>query len=303
MRDADFAECPRCGIVIAKFQRAHDEPHESAVDLSGVLHATSAPTTRSNDSALRPELIARATALPFALLVARIAVKTSPGLVRLFTMWVHESGHATAAWLCGYPAWPGPWFTPVASERSPLFSVMLMGAMAYGGYRAWQVQRWFWVVASAGTLLMTLFCTVVVGPVKAHQLIIFGGDAGCMVLGTVLMLTMYARRDHPVRENHLRWALLLIGALAFMDAYIVWSGPIDGLPFGENENGLSDPSVLTEIYGWNVLRLINRYGELAHACLAVLAIVYVTMLLLERRDSRSFESSSGSVRRLTAGAR
>ena len=63
-----------------------------------------------------------------------------------------------------------------------------------------------------------------------------------------------------------------------MDAYTVWSGPIDRLPFGENENGLSDPSVLTEMYGWSVLTLINRYGQLAHACLALLAVVYVSAL-------------------------
>ena len=50
------------------------------------------------------------------------------------------------------------------------------------------------------------------------------------------------------------------------------------LPFGENENGLSDPSVLTEIYGWSLLTLINRYGQLAHGCLALLVVVYVAGL-------------------------
>jgi hypothetical protein len=63
-----------------------------------------------------------------------------------------------------------------------------------------------------------------------------------------------------------------------MDVYAIWSGPIEGLPFGENENGLSDPSVLTEIYGWSLLTLINRYSQLAHACLALLVVVYVAAL-------------------------
>lgn len=101
---------------------------------------------------------------------------------------------------------------------------------------------------------------------------------GGLVLGTMLMLTVYAREEHPIRQDHLRWGLLVIGALAFMDVYTVWSGPSDRLPFGENENGLSDPSVLTELYGWSLPTLIKRSGQLAHACLALLVVVYVAAL-------------------------
>jgi hypothetical protein len=275
---AGAAECPRCGILVAKFLRAHGESLAPAAELPPLLHPTHAVAVAvapENESAARGERIARAVALPLALLLAWLAVKGSPGAVRLLGMWVHESGHAVSAWLCGYLAWPGPWFTPVGAERSPSFSVLLVGMLAYGGYRAWQLQRWFWVTASACTFLLVLFCTLVLGSATAQQLIVFGGDGGCLVLGTILMLTVYAREDHPIREEHLRWGLLIIGALAFMDVYAVWSGPIDRLPFGENENGLSDPSVLTEMYGWSLLNLVNRYIQLAHACLALLVVVYL----------------------------
>jgi hypothetical protein len=213
--------------------------------------------------------------LPLALAFAWIAQKAFPGVGRLLGMWVHESGHAVTAWLCGYLAWPGPWFTPVGAERSPSFTLLLAGLLVYGGYRAWQLERWFWVAASAGAMALMLFCTFVLSPAAAQQFIIFGGDAGGLVLGTTLMLTMYARKDHPVRRNNLHWGLLVIGALAFMDVYATWSGPINALPLGENENGLSDPSVLTEIYGWNLLTVVSRYRQLGHACLALLAMVYV----------------------------
>ena len=276
--DADAVECPRCGIVVARFLRAHGESI-GAVEFPPLLHAThTAATALDDETAARSEWIARAMALPIALLFAWVAVKGSPGAVRMLGMWVHESGHAVTAWLCGYLAWPGPWFTPVGTERSPSFIVLLVGLLAYGGYRAWQLHRWFWVVASANALLLVLFCTLVLGPGKAQQLIVFGGDGGGLVLGTMLMLTVYAREEHPIRREHLRWGLLVIGALSFMDVYAVWSGPFDQLPFGENENGLSDPSVLTEIYGWSLLTLINRYGQLAHACLALLVVVYVAAL-------------------------
>ena len=169
--DADPVQCTRCGVVIAKFMRAHQESRASAVELPPLLKATHAAVAPENESATRSERMARAVALPLALLFAWLAVRESPGAVRMLAMWVHESGHAVAAWLCGYVAWPGPWFTPVGTERSPSFTVLLVGL--------------------------------------------------------------------------------------------------------ENENGLSDPSVLTEIYGWSLLTLISRYGQLAHACLALLVVVYV----------------------------
>jgi len=291
--DADLTECPRCGVLIAKFLRAHGKSLASAAELPPLLHGTHAVSVEpQNESAARNERMARAVALPLALLFAWLAVKGSPGAVRLVGMWVHESGHAVSAWLCGYLAWPGPWFTPVGTERSPSFTVLLVGVLAYGSYRAWQLQRWFWVAASACALMLVVFCTLVLGSGTAQQLIVFGGDGGCLVLGTILMLTVYAREEHPIRRDHLRWGLLIIGALAFMDVYTVWSGPIDRLPFGENENGLSDPSVLTEMYGWSLLSLVNRYNQLAHACLALVVVVY---LMGVYSQTPTFSASTGGV--------
>src|ERR1041384_301783 len=100
--DTDFAECPRCGIVVEKFLRAHEVSHQSTV--------TDAPQVQPDADAGHERLV-RAAAIPGALLLARSLVQTSHGLVRLITMWVHESGHAVTAWLCGFPAFPGPWVT------------------------------------------------------------------------------------------------------------------------------------------------------------------------------------------------
>ncbi len=281
--DTDFTDCPRCGIVVSKYLHAHDASHEIAV--------AGAPAVPETETTSHERLI-RVVAIPAALLLARFLVRTSPGTVRMITMWVHESGHAVTAWLCGFPAFPGPWATAVAPERSLLFTLMLVAALAVGAYRGWQLRRGFWALAAGGTLLLVLFCTVRINHVNARQLITFGGDAGCFVLGTLMMLTVYAREDHPIRQNQIRWALLVIGALAFMDAYTVWSGPIDALPFGEDEHGISDPSVLTEMDGWNVLMLIRRYLGVARGCLTVLAVVYGAMLIRDwayNRGSRAFK--------------
>src|SRR5689334_24867558 len=94
------------------------------------------------------ELYVRALALPGALIFGRIATAVAPGPVRMLSMWVHESGHAMAAWLTGFMAFPGPWFTPVGLDRSPMVTLVLAVALAAGAWRAWQTERWFWVTAA-----------------------------------------------------------------------------------------------------------------------------------------------------------
>jgi hypothetical protein len=278
VQDASLRECPRCGVVFAKLLQLQEAISHPAHRISSSA-AADLERARAEQDDLQQELRARILALPGALLGAWLAVKAAPGLVRIFAMWVHETGHAVAAWLCGYSAWPGPWITPVGSERSIALTALLCGLLILGGYLAWQAERWFWLAASASALLLTLGCTLFLTAGQARQLITFGGDGGALVLGTILMLTMYARADHPLRTERLRWALLVFGALAVMDAYVVWSGPMDRLPFGESERGLSDPTVLVEEFGWGVLLLVNRYIALARACFVVLLGAYVAAIV------------------------
>jgi hypothetical protein len=243
----------------------------------------------------RRELYVRALALPGALIGARLATAAAPGPVRMISMWVHESGHAAAAWLTGFAAFPGPWFTPVDLERSPMVTLVLAAALMAGAYRAWQCERWFWVATAGIVLVMALLGAFALHPLYARQLIVFGGDGGCFVLGSLLMLTVYARAGHPVRDERLRWAFLVWGALAFMDARATWFNGPGAVPFGEDARGLSDPSVLTEEYGWSITLLIDRYTQLAAGCFVVLAVAYAAGLasaLGERRAAASASSPS-----------
>lgn len=265
--ESDAPECPRCGVIFAKYV-----PRPKAFTPGG-------PPTG-------PELRYRLFALPAALLGARLLVGVVPSVVRMFSMWIHELGHAATAWLCGFSAIPGPWFTPVDSERSLAVTVVLAGLLVFGGVRAWRNRRVTLSIAVAAALFTQLIFTFKLYSDQAQQLIIFGGDAGCFVLGSALMATFYIRRQSIIYENSLRWAFLVIGALAFMDAFAVWTGGIERVPFGENENGLSDPSVLTELYGWNVNLLRTRYQRLAMLCLAVLTTLYACGLAIVARQGK-----------------
>lgn len=290
MQPVEAADCGRCGIVFARFLAAR----APAVDELPVAHQRHAPGVESGADAAtageaRRELIARAIALPAALAGAAVIVSAAPG-VRILTVWVHEAGHAAAAWLCGFMAVPGPWGTVVSPERSPALSVLLGGALIVGAYQASRHGRWFWVASAVVTFALQLVCTLRLYEDQAQAVITFGGDAGCFVLGAVLMGSVYARPDHPVRANHLRWVLVVLGALAFMDARHTWWGGVDSIPFGEDDRGLSDPSKLTEYYNWTVDLMIERHRAVAKVCAGALGVAYVVGLFTATDRSGSDEA-------------
>src|SRR3954452_22022278 len=101
-------ECLKCGIVFAKYVQ-----HAEAVH----VREERAEQSRQEAGELRQEFTYRILAIPAALISARIMVGIAPAFIRIIAMFVHETGHAVSAWLCGYSATPGLWFTEVSDER------------------------------------------------------------------------------------------------------------------------------------------------------------------------------------------
>ncbi len=224
----------------------------------------------------------RLWAIPVALLVALLLVWTGPGhfLLRTFlSMWVHELGHASTAWMCGFLAFPGPWLTPTASERSPLFILFVFAALAAGAFWARRNDRDALFRVLVALAALQLACSLILSAPGARQLIYFMGDGGCLVLGTLLMLSVYAPTESAIHKGWLRWGFLAIGAAAFVDAFEQWWSARrdpDRIPFGMNEGaGLSDPSVLSDQFGWSADQIVHRYVILGCICLALLAAAWV----------------------------
>jgi hypothetical protein len=319
-------ECLKCGIVFSKYKpqvsatgidvsgnsgvsgavakqpdaallaKSADERMAAAVVSSFVatLDRSLSPDADNSPAAVRKEAATefkyRMLALPLALLVARLVAGTSLRVAAgMLAMVLHESGHAITAWLAGHWAVPLLWVTMHGEERSWSIVLLLAAAIVFGGFLAWKMEKWGWVCAAGALLVLQL------NILSAHHdeaLIVFGGDGGAMVLATILMATFYAPRESALYKNWgLRWGLLAIGALTFMHVYRLWSGPIENIPFGEIEGvNLSDPSLLTQMYGWTLAQLIDRYLLLAKVCFVVLFGLYVWGLVSAYLKSRTPET-------------
>ena len=296
-------DCLKCGIVFSRYKPALESAANQAnPDVARAVSAPPAlaePAAAANDAHrgsdnrsdvradARTELQYRILALPAALLLARLVAGTGLRVAAaMLAMVLHESGHAITAWLTGRWAVPLLWVTPHGQERSWLFVMLVTAAILFAGFLAWKMERPGWLLVAAALLLLQLVAL----SLPAGALIVFFGDGGALVLATILMATFYAPRESWLYKSWgLRWGLLAIGALSFMHVFLMWRGPIEDLPFGEIEGvNLSDPSLLTEMYGWTALQMVDRYVRLGMFCLLALLALYIWGLVsayLELRRS------------------
>ena len=238
------------------------------------------------DYALEWKLRAIAVPVTFVLALAFHASPTGHSLQRTFlTMIPHEFGHATTAWLAGYPAIPSLWKT-IIFGRSVVFMIALAAVVAALLYRGWKSGRNDLLVTGVvlGGLQLVLATSSDHG---AQAAITFGGDAGAMVLGTLLVCAFFARAGSKLRRGGLRWGLLVIGAATIVDTFATWwSARTDraAIPYGEIEGvGLSDPSKLEKLHGWSTETLVDRYVLVGGACLVIVAAVYAWGVYKARR--------------------
>ncbi len=265
-------ECPHCGVVYARAERR--------AGLQPLAPAMSAAAQLAHDNALleaRSELQLAKFAVPAALLTALALARTDMGgffLRTFFGMWLHELGHAVAAWVCGFPAVPGPWFTSVGGERSFVFALTITGGLAWAIWRTWTDHRRVLSSLAMAVLVLQLGLTLVLSPAKAETLISFCGDAGSLVFGSALMATFFVPPGHKLHRDWLRWGFLVIGAASFADTFPDWwtaRHEPSIIAFGEIEGrGDTDPTSLLQA-GWTVDQMVARYVGIGVLSLIALA--------------------------------
>lgn len=296
-------ECPACGVVYAKARpRAAPPPppppgpEDVVGDARGLLPGQAAAVWTGDRDDARREVLIRTLAPPLALLVVTLLVSTGAFHMLLrtfFSMWLHELGHAVAAWLSGHLAFPGPWRTPVSSGRVAGVVILVAGGLALLTAWGWRSRRPWLVLAGAGGLFVQLVCTLL--PRGAAQaLFTFGGDAGAMIIGAALFATIWAHPEGRLAKGRLRWGFLVIGAVGLVDPLVTWvRGALDReeIPLGMIEGvGMSDAMKLWKTHGWTLGEIASRYVALGLACLAALAIGYAVGLARARVRLREAEA-------------
>lgn len=300
---ASGPECPRCGVVYAKAERRAGEDLPEADVVTEPARPARGPSAaalfaREHAKAdARSELWLARLAVPVAFLLAWVLVHSGLGkfFFRTFAgMWLHELGHAVTAWFCGYPAFPGPWFTPVWEDRSPLFVLAIMGGLGYAGWKGWTTRDRVLTAAAVAAFALQLVGTLGLSEHTAQTLITFGGGAGSLIFGAAFMATFYAPPGHKLHRDWLRWGLLVLGAAAFVDTFEEWWSArtdIDAIVFGEIEgHGATDQSRLVDEYGWSIPSLVRRYFSLGVACL--LALIPLQLLAVRRARAALLRDTS-----------
>ncbi|MGV3623131.1 MAG: hypothetical protein ACO1OB_20090 [Archangium sp.] len=274
--------CAQCGAEKGHF-------YDCSLSDFAAPPAVVAPTTAAEvDDSPRAFERARLLALPivFAVMLALSFTGIGNMLVRIFfAMWLHELGHAAAAWFTGGFAIPLPWLTRV-NDRSVFFIIVEFAAL--GGWAWWLRQRaskaWWVPLGLAVLLIIGLLL-----PLRSREaLILFMGDGGALVFGALLMATVFLPDGARLAHGGLRWGFLVIGAGGFANIFAEWlrchRDPTE-IAFGRNEGqGVSDPTRLIDGLGWSETRLINSYLTLAGVCLTALLVGWLLTFLRRRSE-------------------
>ena len=200
-----------------------------------------------------------------------------------FGMWLHELGHASAAWLTGRWALPLPWVT-FSFDRNFVVSLLMFGGAAalirFGKQRDSVTTMALGGVLAFATLLGHLAPTSFQEPFFT-----FGGEAGAMVFGALLSCGFLVRSPLRLFQGGLRWGWLVIGSASWADATRVWwdsKTDFAVIPFGVEDGMPSDASRLVDEFGWDALAMVRRFLFVALVSLVFALLAFVAALLRER---------------------
>jgi hypothetical protein len=287
-RDVGSAKCSRCGAVYAKAAAlaaglpapsSKTRPVDEAVPVTAA--AVSLPP-REDSVEHAVELQARIWFVPACFGLALFFQGMCGGrlLQRLFfTMPLHELGHAMTAWFCGFSAMPMFWQTRIADHRGIALPLLMAAGIASVLVRGVRERAWGWLAFGSCLALAQFVGTLLLSEANARALITFGGDAGALVLATACVGTFFFGEDTAFKHGQLRYGFVAIGSIAYVDVFSGWWAARRDwgvIPFGENEGvGLTDPTKLTDVYGWTIDAMVDRYVALGVACAWVCLAIWI----------------------------
>lgn len=243
--------------------------------------------------------------VPPLLLALVWAVTISPFgfFLKGFHVWMHEFGHATAAWLCGFRATPLPLgWTPVEAVYSPFvyYGLLLMfGLLLAAGIK----ERKVWPMLAALMLALLQYYMTWKMPPDRQEFwwSAFGGVGGEFYLSTLFMLSFFVQLPEKFKWGACRYVFFFIGATAFINIWLFWDKVYHGLeeiPWGSMINGEGDEggdmNKLKDGFGWTKFMIRQNYHLLGNGCLIALGATWAAFALrLNRLADRVLARNNG----------
>ena len=230
------------------------------------------------------------TFVPPLLLGLVLLVNLSPlkFLLTGFHVWMHEFGHATAAWLCGFRATPLPFgWTPVEPTYSPFVYFGLLGLFVILGVAGWLERKLWAIVAAVALAGLQFYMTWKMSELRQEfWWSAFGGVGGEFYLSTLFMLFFWVQLPDKFKWGACRYVFFLIGATAFLNIWLRWGDIYRGLeeiPFGSMINGEDDQggdmNKLMDGFGWKKFAIRRNYWLLGWGCWAALGAMWLLFVL------------------------
>lgn len=209
-------------------------------------------------------------------------------LLKGFQVWMHEFGHATAAWMCGHKALPLPFgWTNVDEEFSSFvyFGLLLLFGIFF--WTGWQERKVWPMLAAVALAIGQFFMTWRMTEVRQEFWWgAFGGTGGQFYLSAMFMAFFFVELPEKFKWGSCRYVFFLIGATAFLEIVAFWDLVYRGLediPFGTMINGEEDQggdmNKLMDAYGWTPLEIRHNFQYLGRWCWAGLGLVYAVFAL------------------------
>lgn len=271
-------------VIISSVDAKNNLIWQDKVKICTGIYAHNAGKYNSEILLKEAEITTNLYGFPLAFVIA-FAINFIEPLAWFISMWVHEFGHATIAWLSGYRAMVTFAGTIISFDRSLFVYFGILTLIGLTFYSGWKEQKKITMIICIILVIIQFILTWKTSYSTYQMLLYFGGIGGEFYLSTVLIIAFYWRLPAKFYWEFWRFFALIIGATTFWGNFTKWhrisKGKAD-IPWGTFWGGRGDSggdlNILNNEVGWSETQIINIYNTLGFICFLIIIGTYLYYL-------------------------